>query len=93
MRLAGVRTLTEIFLNDDQLADDLAMMPNRENAYGAVRAEGARVLVGHFDPSRFTGQIANGWRRLGNTEFYALPLNLRTAEPTAAVATPMKGHS
>ena len=84
MRLAGARTTTEIFLNDDQLADDLAAMPNREAAYRTVQAQGARVLVGHFDPSRFTGQIADGWHRLGSTDFFALPLNLSSAHAPAA---------
>ncbi len=92
MRLAGVRTTTEIFLNDDQLADDLAAMPNREAAYRTVQAEGARVLVGHFDPSRFSGQVADGWHRLGATDFFALPLNLPVAPQTAPSPVPIEGR-
>jgi hypothetical protein len=80
MRLAGVRTTTEIFLDDDRLAEDLAAMPNRDAAYRTVQAEGARVLVGHFDPSHFTGPVASGWERLGSTDFFALPLNLSSPE-------------
>ncbi len=80
MRLAGVRTTTEIFLDDDHLAEDLEAMPNRDSAYRTVQAEGARVLVGHFDPSHFTGPVASGWQRLGATDFFALPLNLSSTE-------------
>jgi hypothetical protein len=41
-----------------------------------MRAQGARVLVGHFDPGEMTAAhpAAAGWVRLGETAFYALPL-------------------
>ncbi len=74
MRLAGVRTTTEVFLNDDHVAEDLAAMQNRQAVYRTLQNEGARALVGHFDPSHFTGPVAMGWARLGTTEFFALPL-------------------
>ena len=80
MRAAGVRTTTEVFLNDTHVAEDLQHMPNREAVYRLVQAEGARVLVGHFDPSHFTGATATGWLRLGDTHYFALPLNLALAE-------------
>ncbi len=78
MRAAGVRTLTEIFVNDDHLVEDLQRMPNRDEAYRVVKGEGARVLVGHFEPGYMeaAGTVASGWVRLGNTDYFALPLNL-----------------
>ena len=53
-------------------------MPNREQAYDVARREGAKVLVGYFDPGLMTGTnpVSAGWRELGQTHFYALPLNL-----------------
>ncbi len=53
-------------------------MPNRDQAYNVVRRQGAKVLVGYFDPGLMTGTnpVAAGWRELGDTPFYALPLNL-----------------
>ena len=79
MRAAGVRTTTEVFLDDTHIAEDLQRMPNRDAVYRLVQAEGARVLVGHFDdPSHFTGPAADGWLRLGTTGYFALPLNLPT---------------
>lgn len=77
MRLAGVRTTTEIFMDHDHLAESLAALPNRDAAYRTVQGEGAKVLVGHFDAGHLAtaGVVANGWQRLGNTGFFALPLN------------------
>ena len=76
MRLAGVRTTTEIFMNHDRVAEALAALPNRGAVYGAVQKEGAPVLVGHFDPATLlTSPLAGeGWQRLGDTGFFALPL-------------------
>lgn len=76
MRLAHVRTTTEVFMDHDHVAEALTAMPNRAAVYGALRAEGAPVLVGHFDPATLlTSSLAReGWQRLGNTGFYALPL-------------------
>ncbi|WP_419804810.1 hypothetical protein [Terriglobus sp.] len=76
MRLAGVRTTTEVFLNHDQVAQALSALPNRGEVYQAVQREGAPVLVGHFDPADLlTSPLAHeGWQRLGRTGFYALPL-------------------
>jgi hypothetical protein len=78
-RLAGVRILTEMYEPDPKhLIDQLGTLPNREQAYGVVRAQGAKVLVGHFDPGEMNAAhpASVGWVRLGETEFYALPLNL-----------------
>jgi hypothetical protein len=77
-RLAGVRILTEVYLPNPPLYPYLAAMPNREQAYDVARREGAKVLVGYFDPGLMTGTnpVSAGWRELGQTHFYALPLNL-----------------
>jgi Dolichyl-phosphate-mannose-protein mannosyltransferase len=79
-RLAGVRILTEIYVPNPPLYPYLAAMPNREQAYDVARREGAKVLVGYFDPGIMTGTnpVSAGWHELGQTHFYALPLNLPT---------------
>ena len=85
MRLAGVRTTTEIFMDHDHVAGALTALPNRPEVYAAVQREGAPVLVGHFDPAALlTSPLAHeGWQRLGHTEFFALPLRpgLATSGP------------
>ena len=48
MRLANVRTTTEIFMDHDHVAQALSALPNRAVVYAAVQREGAPVLVGHF---------------------------------------------
>jgi hypothetical protein len=78
-RLAGVQVLTEIYEPEPKhLIDQLGVLPNRAAAYDVVRAQGARVLVGRFDPGEMNAAhpASVGWVRLGETEFYALPLNL-----------------
>jgi hypothetical protein len=84
-RLAGVRILTEIYEPDPPLYPYLAAIPNRDQVYNIVSSEGAKVLVGYFDPGLMTGTspVSAGWRELDGTPFYALPLNL----PDAAVPT------
>jgi hypothetical protein len=78
-RLAGVRVLTEVFKPAEfPVYSFLATMPNRDQAYDVVRGEGAKVLIGYFEPGLMTGTTPTsaGWRQLGDTPFYALPLNL-----------------
>ncbi|WP_188759628.1 hypothetical protein [Edaphobacter acidisoli] len=77
-RLTGVRILTEIYLPEAPLYPYWAAMPNRELAIDTVRAQGAKVLVGYFSPGLMTGAtpLTAGWRELGESHFYALPLNL-----------------
>jgi hypothetical protein len=86
-RLAGVRVLTEIYEPNPPLYPYLAAMPNREQAYDVARREGAKVLVGYFDPGLMTGTnpVSAGWHELDKTHFYFLPLNLpnKTAPPPA----------
>ncbi len=79
-RLAGVRILTEIYDPVlDHLINHLDAMPNRDSAYRVVRKEGARVLVGFFDPGEMNPShpAAAGWVRLGETNYYALPMQTR----------------
>src|SRR5207253_10064390 len=77
-RLAGARIPTQLYEPTPPLFPYLAAMPNREQAYDVARREGAKVLVGYFDPSSMSGTkpASAGWRELGQTHFYALPLNL-----------------
>jgi hypothetical protein len=86
-RLAGVRILTEIYKPAEvPVYSFLVTMPNRDQAYDVVRHEGAKVLVGYFDPGLMTGTtpISSGWRELDHTPFYALPLNLPGEAAAAA---------
>jgi hypothetical protein len=63
----------------------LAATPNREQAYDVARREGAKVLVGYFEPGLMTGTkpVSAGWHELDDTHFYALPLNLPTKTASA----------
>jgi hypothetical protein len=76
-RLAGVRILTEIYDPETPVYSFLADLPNREQAIDIVRAQGAKVLVGDFGNYRVSDSdpAFRGWRQLGGTTFYALPLN------------------
>jgi hypothetical protein len=78
-RLAGVRILTEIDEPEAaRLVDQMDAIPNRQQVYDTLKGEGARVLVGNFDPGEMNAlhPSAAGWVRLGDTNFYALPLTL-----------------
>jgi 4-amino-4-deoxy-L-arabinose transferase-like glycosyltransferase len=88
-RIAGVRMLTEVYNPDDtDLIQQLQGLPNRQQVYDIVRAEGAKVLVASFDPGEMNASepASAGWERLGTTNFYALPLNL-PARPSGAPVT------
>jgi hypothetical protein len=89
-RLAGVRILTEIYYNDRPLDPWFASLHNREQAYDTLRREGAKVLVGYFEPGLMTtsNPVADGWRELDNTQFYALPLNLPSTPSPAENSHP-----
>jgi hypothetical protein len=78
-RLAGVRILTEVFNSGTpNLLAELEGLPNRQQVYDVVKAQGAKVIVAAFDPGLMTGETpaSKGWVRLGGTNYYALPLNL-----------------
>ncbi len=88
-RLAGVRILDEIYEPDAPLYPYLAAEPNRDQAYEAVRRDGAKILIGYFehgtmDPS---SPVSSGWRELGGTPFYILPLNLPSESAPATKTT------
>ena len=90
-RVAGVRVLTEIYEPAPQhLIDQLGALPNLRETYDVVQSQGARVLVGYFDPGEMNAghPASRGWQRLGETNFYALPLNLAGAETALAKTQP-----
>jgi 4-amino-4-deoxy-L-arabinose transferase-like glycosyltransferase len=90
-RLAGVRMLTEVYNPADKhLEEQLEGLPNRQQVYDVVKQQGAKVLVAYFDPGEMTGRNAGsaGWIRLGDTGYYALPLNLDVPPPPTAPTQP-----
>jgi hypothetical protein len=89
-RLAGVRILTEIYEPDIPLYQHLDTTPNRDQAYEIARREGAKVIVGYFNPGPMTGTtpVSAGWRELDGTPFYALPLNLPPGAATTDTTQP-----
>jgi hypothetical protein len=91
-RLAGARVLTEVYnpLAKNLLAE-LEGLPNRQQVYNIVKAQGAKVLVAYFDAGAMTGKTpaSSGWVRLGETDFYALPLNLPQPAP-AEMPAPLR---
>jgi len=76
-RLARVRIL------DAPLYPALAAESNRDQAYEALRREGAKALIGYFEPGTMNtaDPVAAGWRELDETPFYAFPLNLPAVPP------------
>ncbi len=84
-RLAGVRVTTEVYNPRDQhLEEQLDGLPNHQQVYDLVKSQGAKVLVAYFDPGSMTGRTpgSQGWVRLGETNYYALPLNLTVPQST-----------
>jgi 4-amino-4-deoxy-L-arabinose transferase-like glycosyltransferase len=89
-RLAGVRILTEVYNPEPaHLLEQIEGLPNRDQVYNLLKAQGAKVVVANFDASSTTDGMpaASGWLRLGDTDFYAMPLNLKAPEVPAAPAT------
>lgn len=87
MRLAGVRTLTEVYNPDPaHLRAEWRALPNRAEVEQVLRVAGAKVLVARFDPGPVNqaDPALSGWRQLGDTDFYALPLD--GADDTSAPA-------
>jgi len=76
-RLAGVRILTEIYDPETPVYPFLAALPNRDQAIDVVRGQGAKVLVADFGNFRISDSdpAFRSWQQLGDTTFYALPLN------------------
>jgi 4-amino-4-deoxy-L-arabinose transferase-like glycosyltransferase len=89
-RLAQVRVLTEVDNpTGNHLLEELEGLPNRQQVYDVVKGQGAKVMVGQFDPAAMTGRTpaSSGWVRLGETDYYALPLNLPNPAPAELPAT------
>ena len=78
MLFRSVRILDEIYEPDAPLYPYLAAEPDRDKAYEAVRRDGAKVLIGYFEHGTMdsSSRVSSGWRELGGTPFYVLPLNL-----------------
>jgi hypothetical protein len=76
-RLAGVRILTEIYDPGTHAYLFLSYMPSRDQAIAVVRAQGAKVLVADFGIARVSDvdPFFRNWHQVGDTTFYALPLN------------------
>jgi hypothetical protein len=97
-RLDRVRITTEIYEPDPThlLAawEDLPAA-ERQQALDALRAQGAKVLVAHFSFGEAAPQSAeqDGWRQLGETPYYALPLNLAFPPAPAAPYKQWVGHN
>jgi hypothetical protein len=90
-RLAGVRVLTEVENSGSPyLLEELDSLPNRQEVYDIVKAQGAQVLVAAFDAGTMTNGTAasKGWIRLGGTNFFALPLNLPAPTDAPMVSRP-----
>jgi 4-amino-4-deoxy-L-arabinose transferase-like glycosyltransferase len=90
-RLAGVRVVTEVYNpKDEHLMLQLQGLANRQQVYDVVKAEGAKVLVASFDPGEMTAsaKASAEWERLGETNFYALRLNLSAHASKAATEMP-----
>jgi len=75
-RLAQVRILTEIYDPETPVPFFLANLPNRDQAIEVVRAQGAKVLVADFGNASISDPALRDWHQLGDTTYYALPLNL-----------------
>jgi hypothetical protein len=91
MRLADVRVLTEVYNPDaNHLFQEFEGLPNRQQVDDVLRAEGAKVVVAAFDPGDMTGRTpaSQGWIRLGDSNLYALPLNISAPPPAAPQSLP-----
>jgi hypothetical protein len=90
MRLADVRVQTEVYNPDAKhLLEEFEGLPNRQQVYDVLKAQGAKVVVASFDPGAMTGRSAAaiGWVRLGETNFYAYPLNIGAPASSTSVST------
>ena len=86
-RLAGVRIMSEIYLPNPRPFASLASTPHLPEAIDAVRATGAKAIVGYFDPvvMRGTDAATAGWQSLGDTDYYVFRLNPEIQSPKPAV--------
>jgi hypothetical protein len=86
-RLAGVRILTEVYNPGPNLFQQWQGLPNRQQVEDIVKAQGAKVLVAQFDPGAVSAGASADWVRLGETAFYALPLNVHSTLAPGAATT------
>jgi 4-amino-4-deoxy-L-arabinose transferase-like glycosyltransferase len=88
-RLADVRILTEVYNPNPNLFQQWQGLPNRQQVAAIVKAQGAKVLVAQFDPGAVSpgAPAAANWVRLGETAFYALPLNVHSTLASGAATT------
>ena len=89
MRVAGVQVDTEVYNPDSKhLLEEFEGLPNRQQVYDVLKAEGAKVVIASFDPGAMTSSsaAAAGWVRLGETNFYAYPLTIAAPTPSAPAA-------
>jgi len=96
-RLARVRILTEVYnSNSTDLFSEWSALANRPQVQAILNAQQAKVLVAYFDPADLPSTASSptpavlGWRRLGTTNYYALPLNLT---PRPAMPEPPRAWS
>ena len=91
MRLADVRVLTEVYNPDAKhLFAEYESLPNRQQVDDVIKAQGAKVLVAVFDPAEMTSRpaAATAWIRLGDSNLFALPLNIPTPTHAAPAMLP-----
>jgi hypothetical protein len=91
MRLANIRVLTEVYNPDAKhLLEEFEGLPNRQQVEDVLKAQGAKVVVAAFDPGEMTGRTpaSAGWIRLGESDLYALPLNIAAPSPAAPATLP-----
>jgi hypothetical protein len=91
MRLADVRVLTEVYNPDAKhLLEEYEGLPNRQQVDDTLKAQGAKVVVAAFDPGEVTGRTpaSAGWIRLGESDLYALPLNIPAPSPAPPATLP-----
>ena len=91
MRLANVRVFTEVYNPDAKnLLQEFEGLPNRPQVEDVLKGEGAKVLVAAFDSGDMTGRTpaSEGWIRLGESNLYALPLNMPAPAPAAPQTLP-----
>ncbi|MDE1154613.1 MAG: hypothetical protein PW735_02665 [Acidobacteriaceae bacterium] len=97
-RLADVRITSEIYAPESRhLLAAWQDLPEaqRLSALRALHEAGARVLVAYFGPGEAAHQSAeaSGWRQLGETPYFALPVTATLPAPAPVATTPWIGHA
>lgn len=95
-RLDGARITTEIYAPEtDHLLESWEDLPNHDQAAATLRDQGAKVLVAYFKPGERAQQPAEalGWRPLGESGYWALPLTLTPAPAPPVEHKTWVGHA